>query len=99
LRQLSLRKPRRRLIIDRGGRRPVVPKYTFRILSPGKVDEVAELEFPNDAAALRDARHAIGDVLRDMELNEIASSELIEVRNQEGELVGRVSTRSPEDSQ
>jgi hypothetical protein len=34
-----------------------------------------------------------------MELNEIASSELIEVRNQEGELVGRVSTRSPEDSE
>jgi hypothetical protein len=76
-----------------------VPKYTFRILSPGKVDEVAELEFPNDTAALRDARPAGGDVLRDMELNEIASSELIEVRNQEGELVGRVSTRSPEDSE
>jgi hypothetical protein len=75
-----------------------VPKYIFRILSPGKVDEIAELEFPDDAAALRDARHAIGDVLRDMEINDIAASELIEVRNQEGELVGRVSTRSPKDS-
>ena len=76
-----------------------MPKYIFRILSPGKVDEVAELEFPDDTAALRDARHAIGDVLRDMEINDIAASELIEVRNQEGELVGRVSTRSPEDSE
>lgn len=76
-----------------------MPKYIFRILSPGKVDEIAELEFPDDAAALRDARHAIGDVLRDMRLNESAASELIEVRNQEGELVGRVSTRSPEDSE
>ena len=76
-----------------------MPKYTFRIRSPGKVDEVAELEFPNDAAALRDARHAIGDVLRDMEINDIAASELIEVRNQDGEVVGRVSTRSPQDSE
>jgi hypothetical protein len=76
-----------------------VPKYIFRILSPGKVDEVAELEFPDDTAALRDARHAIGDVLRDMAFKEIAASELIEVRNQAGELVGRVSTRSPEDSE
>ena len=75
-----------------------MPRYVFRILSPGKVDEVAELEFPDDAAALRDARHAIGDVLRDMRLSEIAASELIEVRNREGELVGRVSTRAPEDS-
>jgi hypothetical protein len=33
-----------------------------------------------------------------MEINDIAASELIEVRNQEGELVGRVSTRSPKDS-
>jgi hypothetical protein len=75
-----------------------VPRYVFRILSPGKVDEVAELEFPNDTAAMRDARRAIGDVLRDIALNEIEGSEQIEVRNQNGELVGRVSTRSPEDS-
>jgi hypothetical protein len=74
-----------------------VPRYLFRILSPGKIDEVAELEFPDDTAALRDARHAIGDVLRDMALNEIATSEQIEVRNHKGELVGRVSTRAPED--
>ena len=71
-----------------------MPKYSFRILSPGKVDEVAELEFPDDAAALRDARQAIGDVIRDMALNERPSSEQIEVRNQKGELVGRVSTRA-----
>ena len=76
-----------------------MPRYIFRILSPGKLDEVAELEFPNDAAALRDARQAIGDVLRDMAFKEIATSEQIEVRNQKGELVGRVSTRSPEDSE
>lgn len=75
-----------------------MPRYVFRILSPGKVDEVAELEFPNDTAAMRDARRAIGDVLRDIALNEIEGSEQIEVRNQNGELVGRVSTRSPEDS-
>ena len=75
-----------------------MPRYFFRILSPGKVDEVAELEFPDDKAALRDARQAIGDILRDMALNEIATSEQIEVRNQKGELVGRVSTRAPEDS-
>jgi hypothetical protein len=74
-----------------------VPRYLFRILSPGKIDEVAELEFPDDKAALRDARQAIGDVLRDMALNEIATSEQIEVRNHKGELVGRVSTRAPED--
>jgi hypothetical protein len=74
-----------------------VPRYIFRILSPGKIDEVAELEFPDDVAALRDARQAIGDVLRDMALSEIATSEQIEVRNQKGELVGRVSTRAPED--
>ena len=74
-----------------------MPKYIFRILSPGKVDEVAELEFPDDSAALRDARQAIGDIIRDMALNESATSEQIEVRNQKGELVGRVSTREHED--
>jgi hypothetical protein len=76
-----------------------VPKYIFRILSLGQVVEIAELEFPDDTAALRDARQGIGDALRDMAFKKIATSEQIEVRNQNGDLVGRVSTRSPEDSE
>jgi hypothetical protein len=75
-----------------------VPKYKFRILTQGMAEEVAELDFPSDAAALRDARFAIGDAIRDMALNRTTASEQIEILDQEGHVVGRVSTHSPDES-
>jgi hypothetical protein len=75
-----------------------VPKYKFRILIQGKAEELAELDFPSDAAALRDARLAIGDTIRDMALNLTTASEQIEILDQQGHVVGRVSTHSPDEN-
>jgi hypothetical protein len=71
-----------------------MPKYRFRTL-PRDGEEDVEVEFANDEEALVDARRALGDLLQDEAQAGKSISKDIEVRREDGSLVGSVTSHTP----
>jgi len=63
--------------------------YRFDIV-PSEADEPVELTFADDGEALAEARHALSDLMRDAARGGTTMIDRIEVRRDDGSLVGIV---------
>jgi hypothetical protein len=69
-----------------------VPIYNFRTGRPGASDGgITEVEFPNDAAAIADARQALADAARDAALENRKTVDEIVVTSPTGAVIATVT--------
>ena len=71
-----------------------MPTYHFVTRRPRTLDgDITEVEFPNDEAAIADARQALADAARDAVLENKRSVEEIEVTSPTGVVIATVTLR------
>lgn len=69
-----------------------MPTYHFVTRRPGTLDgDITEAEFPNDEAAIADARQALADAAQDAALGNKKTIEEIEVTSPMGVVIATVT--------
>jgi Domain of unknown function (DUF6894) len=71
-----------------------VPVYRFVTRRPGTLDgDITEADFPNDEAAIADARQALADAAHDVLLENKKAIDEIEVTSPTGIVIATVTLR------
>ena len=71
-----------------------MPTYKIVTRRPGTLDgDITEVEFPNDEAAIADARQALADAAHDAVLENRKTIEEIEVTSPTGVVIATVTLR------